>query len=66
MSIKSTTTLTRDEAVAQLRSLLKGHPTCEQLGDMLDVFYTFDNFLVSGPETHAPVIPKHCECHIDE
>lgn len=62
MGVKSTMELPRGAAVSLLRNLLKGNVSNEQLGDMLDVFHEFDNFLVSGPTVYGPVIPPHCNC----
>lgn len=56
MSIKSTRTLKRSDAEDMYRTLLKAQLdnidklSNEQLGDALDDFYEFDNFLVESDE----------------
>ena len=56
MSIKSTRTLKRSEAQDMYRRLLQAqlnnieNLTDEQLGDALDDFYEFDNFLIEDDE----------------
>ena len=56
MSIKSTRTLKRSDAQDMYRRLLQAqlsnieNLTDEQLGDALDDFYEFDNFLIEGDE----------------
>lgn len=56
MSIKSTRTLKRSDARDMYRRLLQAqlnnieNLTDEQLGDALDDFYEFDNFLIEDDE----------------
>lgn len=56
MSIKWTRTLKRSDAEDMYRRLLQAqlsnieNLTDEQLGDALDDFYEFDNFLIEGDE----------------